>query len=201
MVGARVYDLLYRYWAPWDRIGVRSDLIELVESGRVDAHRYPRAVDLGCGSGANVVYLASLGFEAWGVDFSEIALEQAGRRADIAGVDATFVHGDLTAESIEGVDGQFDLIVDFGTLDDLRGGSREAMARTVTRLSRPGTVFLEYCFYGVTAELPWISFKGTSRMSHIAPGELEDLFGEFWDVEPLSMNDEWRVATFLLTRR
>lgn len=201
MVGARVYDWMYRYWAPWDKVGLRSDLVALLDSGRVDAERFPRAVDLGCGTGANVVHLAGLGYDAWGVDFSELAIRKAGERASAAGVDARFVIGDLTSDSIDGVEGPFDLILDFGTLDDLRGAKREAMARTVTRLSRPGTLFLEYCFYGVTEELPRFSFKGTSKMSHIAPGELEALFGADWEIEPFAAYDQWRIAVFLLIRR
>lgn len=201
MVGARAYDWMYRYWAPWDKVGLRQDLVALLDSDRVDPDRFPRVIDLGCGTGANVVHLADLGYEAWGVDFSEVALRKAGERASAAGVDARFVVGDLTADSIEGVQGPFDLILDFGTLDDLRGEKRESMARTVTRLSRPGSLFLEYCFYGVTEELPRLSFKGTSKLSHIAPGELEELFGAEWDVEPFASYEEWRIAVFLLTRR
>lgn len=201
MVGARAYDWMYRYWAPWDKVGLRQDLVALLDSDRVDPDRFPRVIDLGCGTGANVVHLADLGYEAWGVDFSEVALRKAGERASAAGVDARFVVGDLTADSIEGVQGPFDLILDFGTLDDLRGEKRESMARTVTRLSRPGSLFLEYCFYGVTEELPRLSFKGTSKLSHIAPGELEELFGAEWDVEPFASYEEWRIAVFLLRRR
>ncbi len=201
MVGARVYDWMYRYWAPWDKVGLRLDLVDLLDSGRVDPERFPRAIDLGCGTGANVVHLAGLGYDAWGVDFSEVAVRKAVARAADAGVAARFVVGDLTAESIEGVDGPFDLILDFGTLDDLRADSREAMARTVTRMSRPGSLFLEYCFYGVTEELPWFSLKGTSRLSHIAPGELDGLFGSDWEVEPFASYAEFKTAAFLLTRR
>lgn len=201
MVKAAVYDLMYRYWAPWDAVGVRKDLINLLDRGDVDAERFPRAVDLGCGTGANVVHLASLGFDSWGVDFSEVAVRKAGLRADTAGVEAHFVVGDLTADSIAGLEGPFDFLIDFGTLDDLKGDAREAMARTVTRLARPGSKFLEYCFYGVTEDLPWISFKGTSKLSHIAPGELEKLFGDHWDIEPFAMYEDWRIGVFLLTRR
>ncbi len=201
MVKAAVYDLMYRYWAPWDAVGVRKDLINLLDRGDVDAERFPRAVDLGCGTGANVVHLASLGFDSWGVDFSEVAVRKAGMRADTAGVGAHFVVGDLTADSIAGLAGPFDFLIDFGTLDDLKGDAREAMARTVTRLARPGSKFLEYCFYGVTEDLPWISFKGTSKLSHIAPGELEKLFGHHWDIEPFAMYEDWRIGVFLLTRR
>jgi SAM-dependent methyltransferase len=201
MVGARAYNWMYRYWAPWDKVGLRKDLVDLLDSGRVDPDRFPRAIDLGCGTGANVVHLAGLGYDAWGVDFSEVAIRKAGERAAVAGVTAEFVIGDLTATFIDGVEGPFDLILDFGTLDDLRGERREAMARTVTRLSRPGSLFLEYCFYGVTEELPRFSFKGTSKLSHIAPGELDELFGAEWDIAQFASYDEWKIRVFLLTRR
>ena len=197
-----LYDLLYRVWAPWDKVGVRVDLIDFLDRRSVDPGEFPRAIDLGCGTGANVVHLAEQGFDAYGVDFSTVAIRKARQRAAGAGVDATFVEGDLTADSIEGIEGPFDLIVDFGTLDDLRGDDRRAMARTVTRLSRPGTLFLEYCFYGVTEELPRFSFKGVSRFSHIAPGELEELFGDDWDIELFrDWQEDWGTAAFVLQRR
>ncbi|MGA7270912.1 MAG: class I SAM-dependent methyltransferase [Acidimicrobiia bacterium] len=199
MVGSAAYDWMYRIWAPWDKVGVRQDLRDLLDRGDVDSERYPRSIDLGCGTGANVVYLAGKGFESHGVDFSEVAIAKATRRAEASAVEATLVVGDLTAPSIPGIEGPFDFLVDFGTLDDLRGEKRRAMAATITRLSRPGSKFLEFCFYGVTNELPRFSFKGTSRMSHVAPGELEDLFPE-WSMEPFSSNPEWRIACFLLTR-
>lgn len=201
MVGAAVYDWMYRLWAPWDAVGVRTDLIDFLESDEVSSDRYLRAIDLGCGTGANVVHLAGCGFDAWGVDFSEVAIRKANERATRAGVEARFVVADLTSSSIPGVDGPFDLLVDFGTLDDLKGSDRRAMAGTVTRLARPGAKFLEYCFYGATAELPAFSFKGTSRMSHIAPGEMEELFGADWTIETFADHEAYRSRTFLLTRR
>lgn len=197
---AAAYDLMYRTWAPWDRTGVRQDLIDLLASGEVDPRRYPRSLDLGCGTGANVVHLAEQGFDSYGVDFSAVALDKARARAERADVNATFVKGDLTATAIPGLEGHFDFLLDFGTLDDLRGTARQEMAALVTSLARPGARFLEWCFYGETEELPLISFKGTSKMTHIAPGELEKLFGRAWDMIPFSSNEEWRTACFLLTR-
>lgn len=201
MVGASVYDWMYRLWAPWDSVGVRKDLVDLLERGQITPETYPRSIDLGCGTGANVVHLAGLGFESHGVDFSEVAIRKARKRAAGADVAATFVVGDLTADSIEGIDGPFDFMIDFGTLDDMRGVKRKAMASTITRLSRTGTKFLEYCFFGATEELPLISFSGTSKFSHIAPGELEELFGDDWRIEPFSSYPDRRTAAFLLTRR
>jgi len=55
-----LYDLLYRVGAPWDG-PPRPELVTLVERGVLTpAHLPPgRAIDLGCGTGANIVYLAA----------------------------------------------------------------------------------------------------------------------------------------------
>jgi SAM-dependent methyltransferase len=205
-VKSKIYDLAYRWWAPWDAVGVRDDLRRIVEDRRATPTTHPRAVDLGCGTGANVVFLAEQGFEATGVDFSAVALGKARSRATDAGMTdrCTFVEGDLTADGVPGLDGPFDLLVDFGTLDDLRGDGRRAMARTVRRLSRAGSVFLLWCFYGARADLPGFSLHGPSRLAPaIEPGEEQDLFGESFAIEPLRRSDGGYppFACFLMTRR
>jgi SAM-dependent methyltransferase len=150
---------MYRFGAPWE-IGPREELVGLVDSGVLTPEALPpgRALDLGCGSGANSVFLAERGFEAIGVDFSRTALEKARLLAGERGVAgrARFVEGDLTATSIPGVEGPFDLLVDYGTLDDLRGDKRRAMAATAKRLARPGGKFLLWCFYAAREDLPLI---------------------------------------------
>jgi SAM-dependent methyltransferase len=193
------YDLMYRVWAPWDAVGVRDDLRTLVDSGRVTPHSHHRAVDLGCGTGANAVYLAEHGFEVVGVDFSPVALAKAERRARQTGVSCRFVAGDLTGDLTD-LDGTFDLVLDFGTLDDLAPAGRRAMADNVRRLTTPGALFLFWCFYADPAALPRFSFTGPSRaVPVIRPGEEQDLFGDAFTIEPLSQAD--RTACFLLTRR
>jgi SAM-dependent methyltransferase len=200
MVGSWAYNFMYRIWAPWDAIGVRQDLVAFLERRDIDPQGFPRSVDLGCGTGANVVYMAQQGFDSWGVDFSEVAVAKARRRAGEAGVEVELAVGDLTAPAIVGLEGPFDVLIDFGTLDDLSPETRHLMADTVTRLSRPGSVFLEYCFFGERDELPRFAM-GASKFSHIAPGELESLFGDYWEIEPFSSYPKWRTETFVLTRR
>jgi SAM-dependent methyltransferase len=198
---ATFYDWFYRIWAPWDSMGVRPDLIELLARGDIDAGRYRRALDLGCGTGANVIHLAQNGFDSYGVDFSPVAIRKARQRAESAAVGATFVEGDLTQPSIPGLDGQFDFLMDFGTLDDLKGQARADMAALATRLARPGAKFLEWCWYGEPENLPRISFVSASRLTHISPAELESLFAAHWTIEPFSSDERWHTACFLLTRR
>lgn len=201
MARAGVYDLMYRVWAPWDSIGVRDDLVHLLARGDITPDRYPRSIDLGCGTGANVVYLAEKGFDSWGVDFSTVAIRKARKRAAESDATPTFVVGDLTAGHIDGVAGPFDLLIDFGTLDDLTGTARKQMANTITGLSRTGSIFLEYCFYGNRGDVPWISMNANKLTPRIAPGELESLFGDHWDVVPFASYPKWGIEVFVLTRR
>ncbi len=72
---------------PWES-GPRSELVELVSSGRLAPCR---ALDLGCGSGANAVFLAEHGFEVTGADFAAAALDKADRLAKAVGVDVVWV--------------------------------------------------------------------------------------------------------------
>lgn len=196
---AWAYDLLYRSWAPWDAAGVRADLRALVESGRVTSQSHPRAVDLGCGTGANAVYLAERGFDSTGVDFSRVALAKAQARADRAGVHCRFVSGDLTAPEIPGLEGPFDLVLDFGTLDDFGPTGRKAMAATIRRLTAAGSYVVFWCFYAEPATLPRFSLTGPSRAVRVVrPGEEHNLFGSDFEIEQLSRTE--RTACFLLTR-
>ncbi len=199
MVARRLYDLIYRRGAPWE-IGPRSELIQLVESGRVLPAEYPAAVDLGCGTGANSLFLAAHGFDVVGVDFSPVAISKAWRHARFAPGRVRFVQGDLTAESIPTAEGPFDLLIDYGTLDDLGGSGRRSMAATIRRLSRPGSLLLLWCFYGARADLPFFSFQGPSKVyPGLRPGEERVLFADSFEIERLPGADGM-TACFLMTR-
>jgi SAM-dependent methyltransferase len=200
------YDLLYRWRAPWEG-GARLELTTLVEQGRLTPVTLApgRAVDLGCGSGANAVFLAQAGFEVVGIDFSPVALGKARRAAEAAGVSdrLRLVRGDLTSPRMAEIEGPFDLLVDFGTLDDLGPAARRAMAATIIRLARPGSAFLLWCFYADRASLPPVSLTGPSRMvPSLAPGEERRLFGDAFGIERLPAElPEQPTAAFLMTRR
>jgi SAM-dependent methyltransferase len=210
--GRLTYDLLYRSGAAnaargWDR-GVGSELVELVISGRVTPNMQApgRAVDLGCGTGANVLFLAAHGFDALGVDFSKAAIEMASDEAAACslGERARFVCGDVTADEILVAEPPFDLAVVYNTLQDLRGRAREALARTIYRVVRPGGQVVLWCYYVDPRHLPLYSFRGPSRLLPyvVRPGEERTLFGEGFDIEWLpEPGTTSGAACFLMTRR
>jgi cyclopropane fatty-acyl-phospholipid synthase-like methyltransferase len=158
-----------------------------------------RTLDLGCGTGANSVFLAGHGFDVTGVDFAPSALAKAARAAEAAGVRVTFVEDDLTA--LRRVSGEFDLLVDYGTLDDLSARDRDRYVRNVIPLSRPGSRFLLWCFQWPPRR--WDRWG----LNPMAPGEVADRFGADFTIEQIARTEEPRmrrlipgVAAYLMTR-
>jgi len=171
------YDFLYRYiGAPWD-IGPRAELVELVESGRIKSCR---AVDLGCGTASNVIFLAQHGFDVTRVDFSSAAIELGKKRAAEKQVEVAFFQDDLTNLSRDY--GKFDLIVDYGTFDDLTLSNRSKYIQNLLTLTQPGTKMVLFVF-----EWPlrwWEKWKNY----HFAlePGEVETIFSPYFSVERIA---------------
>lgn len=199
-----VYTLLYKIGAPWE-IGVRPELTGLVKSGRITPAEYPRVLDLGCGSGDNDVFLAQQGFDVVGVDFTPIAPRRAERRVADSGVGerCPLVAADVTDPGMLAEESAFDLLLDFGTLDDMKPEGRSAMAANIHRLSRPGSIFVMWCFYSDKRDLPAVKFNGVSRMHTVVePGEEKRLFGDAFDIERLPEPAvETNLACFVMTRR
>jgi SAM-dependent methyltransferase len=210
-LGRRAYDLMYRFGAPWEGAD-RVELRALVADGRCAPERLrrpgattARAIDLGCGAGGVSLELAQAGFAVTGVDFSPVALTKSRAAADRLGLGrerVMFVAGDLTAGSVPGVAGPFDLLVDYGTLDDLPAAGRGAMARYVIGLARPGSRFFLFAFSGRREDLPRMSFDGPSRaFPGLEPGEVEDLFEPAFRIEVIEAPTRTsHIATYLLER-
>jgi len=68
-----------------------------------------RALDLACGEGQNAIWLAGLGWDVVGVDFSEVAIAKASARAEREGVVADFAVADLL--DYEPQPGAYDLVL------------------------------------------------------------------------------------------
>jgi|SRR5580693_3033737 SAM-dependent methyltransferase len=117
-----------------------SRLVELVDGA---APLPPgRALDLGCGTGRNTLYLARHDWHAVGVDMLGRAIDKARSRAVGAAGSATFIHGDVTKLGDLGVGDGYNLIVDSGCYYGLSGHQREAYAAGVTRVAAKDALLL-----------------------------------------------------------
>jgi SAM-dependent methyltransferase len=172
-----VYELGYRYFRMPYEMAPPEKLAELVESGRVPACQ---AIDLGCGTGGNAVFLAQHGFEVTGVDFASTGIAKARRRAKAAGVRVEFVVDDLT--DLQKVKSTFGFLLDNGTLDSLHPKYRHLYVRNILPLTHPGSLFFlsgwewsqrwwERLFF------PNVAFE---------PGEVHRCFGGDFEIERIA---------------
>lgn len=174
-----LYDWLYRHnRAPWD-IGPRKELVEAVESGRL---RPCRAIDLGCGTASNAIFLAQHGFDVTGTDYSPAAIALCRQRGAAAGVAVEWIEDDLT--DLQHVRGPFDLLVDWGVYDDLSPADRRAYRRNVLPLTHAESRFLIYVHQW---PLRWYDrlFRSLFGFGPMQSGEVEADFGPYFDIELL----------------
>lgn len=120
---------------PWDADLPPPEVIESVE-----ALPPGRALDLGCGYGRTAIYLARRGWQVDAVDFVDLALAEARRRATTAGVEVAFHNASVTDLSF--LDGLYDLAVDVGCGHALDEAGLRAYRDELCRLLRPGALFL-----------------------------------------------------------
>ena len=150
-----------------------------------------RALDLACGEGQNAIWLATLGWEVTGVDYSEVAIAKARARAERDGVRVDFVVADLV--SYEAPPAAYDLVIVLYLhipLDERRG----VMERAATALAPGGSfVFVGHdltnltdgvggpsdpsllCTPGdIAAELPGLEIEKAERVFRDVAGEERD---------------------------
>jgi len=84
---------------PWDAGRPDFNLIEVVTQKPVASCK---ALDIGCGTGDNSIWLAQNSFQVTATDTSEIAIAKAKEKASKANVECNFVLADFLKEKIEG---------------------------------------------------------------------------------------------------
>ena len=75
-----------------------------------------KVLEIGCGTGSNVWYLAREGFSAYGIDGSETATEMARDRLSGEGLEADLKTGDVVSMFQHYPENYFDAVVDIGCL-------------------------------------------------------------------------------------
>jgi SAM-dependent methyltransferase len=140
-----VYRASYRFgFTPWDRGAPASGLVDLVEGP--NAVPRGRALDLGCGTGTNTIYLSRSGWDATGIDMVASALDVAQLNAKRAGVRPKFINGDVTHLLELELEGPFDLLVDVGCFHTLPEDLRDRYAEGLSRVSAPAATLFLFAF-------------------------------------------------------
>lgn len=133
------FNLIYFLGHPrWDTGISPPELVDFIAS-----HPPGRALDLGCGTGLNVLTLAQAGWQVLGVDYAWRAVALAKRRLKQAGVQNAEVRlGNVT--DLPEVNDPFDLVLDIGCSHALSPAGRDALRRNLLRWLKPGGTYLLY---------------------------------------------------------
>lgn len=132
------FNLWYYFHPPWDSGVSPPELMAFIA-----AHPAGRALDLGCGTGTNVVTLAQHGWAVHGIDFAPRAIQIAKRKARLAGVHAALLVGDVT--SLQELRTPFDLALDIGCFHGIK--DPEAYLASLERVLAPAGYWLMYGFF------------------------------------------------------
>ena len=164
-----LFKTLYRLgFTPWDGHPLPTSLKDLIEGET--ALPAGTALDIGCGTGDNSIYVAKHGWQVTGVDFVARAVDKARAKAAAANLEIRFEQADVTRLCEEGIGSNFDLIVDNGCLHGMSDEDRYAYVREVTAAAAPDARLLLVEFIPV----------GSYGVPGIEPSEVARRFEGEW---------------------
>lgn len=191
---SRLYDRYSTGDIPWDAADPPPEVLELVPSLKPG-----RAIDLGCGYGRASIYFASMGWEVDGVDFVELALEEARRRSEDAGVSVNYHLGSVTDLSF--LEGTYDFALDVGCGHALDEDGLRNYRDQLARLLSSGAYFLLFARCLVEKDTEDDTPAGLDEET------LLEIFEDGFTLEWVERNethmtdgDSWPSAWYLLRR-
>jgi SAM-dependent methyltransferase len=136
-----------------------------------------RALDIGCGEGADAVWLAHGGWTVTALEVSGVALKRAAQHAREAGVDIQWTHADLAAAKLPPA--SFDLVS--AQYPALLRTADCAAERAMLAAVAPGGVLLLVHHAGMDTHPPQES--GIDPADYVWPAMVAALLTDDWEVE------------------
>lgn len=138
------------------------------------------ALDLGCGEGADAIWLAERGWQVTGVDVSSVALTRAAARAELDGVTVTWSRHDLVHDFPRGT---FDLVTaQFLHSPVERSGERDQILAAAAAAVAPGGRLL------IGGHAGWPSWV-TDHPHHVEFPTIDQV------LDRLALGPDWTIET------
>ena len=135
--------LLFQYWyfgqPKWDTGISPPELLDFIEK-----HKPARAIDIGCGTGTNVITLAKAGWQVTGVDFAPRAIQLAKQKLKSTKTQAELYVSDATR--LKGIVGPYELALDIGCFHSIPKAGKADYLQQLQRILAPNGFWLIYGF-------------------------------------------------------
>jgi SAM-dependent methyltransferase len=135
-----------------------------------------RALDVGCGEGADAVWLAQRGWEVTALDIAAAALKRAERHAVQAGVEVRWLHCGLLEAPLR--QGSFDLVsAQYPAL--LHTADRTAIRTLLSTVAPGGTLLV---VHHADMDLAEARAHGVDPSLYVTPDDVREALGDEWTV-------------------
>jgi SAM-dependent methyltransferase len=161
------FEQIYAGQAPWDIGRPQKPFLDVADriSGSI--------LDAGCGTGDTALFFAARGHRVTGIDFLEVPIERAKRKAAERGLRATFLVKD--ALTLKDWDERFDNVIDSGLFHVFGDDDRRRYVEGLATVLAPGGRLFLMCF---SDEEP-----GTQGPRRVSKQELHTAFAQGWVIE------------------
>ena len=102
------------------------------------------AIDIGCGTGTNLLYLAQHNWKVTGIDYAPLAIQAARRK--LKRYSATLLVADVTKLYDLNLPGPYDLGLDMGCFHSLSRLDREQYVKGLEKWIKRAGVYMAYAF-------------------------------------------------------
>ena len=168
---ANSFESAYAGTPPWDIGRPQPAIIRLAETNQITGW----VLDVGCGTGENLLYLAERGFVAMGIDGAPTAIKKARAKAKRRGLNAQFEVADALNLSVP--PRPFDTVIDSGLFHVFSDEDRARFRDSLGRVIRLGGVYFLMCF---SDQQP-----GDWGPRRVTQAEIRSTFSDGWRIDSI----------------
>lgn len=162
------FEKAYHGSPPWDIGRAQKEIVSLEESGEIIGC----VLDVGCGKGDNALFLANRGHDVLGVDSVPAVIEIARKKAEEAGLAATFLVNDSL--QLNTIGRQCDTAIDSGFFHTLSDSDRPIFVKNLSTVLKPGGTYFMLAFSDLE--------PGGYGPRRISMHEIEESFSSGWRI-------------------